>query len=75
MLRDEARVWSIKFPAAPQSTSAVETVHEGLPASVSDTKKGLSEKDEILTPAPEGGRSRGRSSALVDTKLGHTGHC
>ena len=25
MLREEARVWSVKFPAAPESTNAVET--------------------------------------------------
>jgi hypothetical protein len=57
------------FPAAPESTSAVETVHEGHPASVIDTKKGLAETDEdgILTPAP----GRDHPSALMR----HTGHC
>ena len=39
MFREEARVWSIKFPAAPEFTSAVETVHEGQKASVIETKK------------------------------------
>ena len=29
MLREEARVWSIKFPVAPEFTNAVDTVHEG----------------------------------------------
>ena len=36
ILREEASVWSIKFPAAPESTSTVETVPEGQPASVID---------------------------------------
>jgi hypothetical protein len=46
MFREEARVWSLKFPTAPESTSAVETVHEGQPASMSNTIKGLKETDE-----------------------------
>ena len=29
ILREEAKVWSIKFPVAPESTSPVETVHKG----------------------------------------------
>ena len=27
MLRDEAKFWSIKFPVAPESTKAKDTVH------------------------------------------------
>lgn len=68
MLREEVRVWSIEFPVAPESTKAVETVHDGQSTSVIDTKKGLAESDEdgILTPTKGGGRSRDRLSALVD---------
>jgi hypothetical protein len=45
MLREEARVWSIKFPAAPESTNAVDIVHEGQSTRVMDTKKSLAESD------------------------------
>jgi hypothetical protein len=31
--REKARAWSIKFPAAPESTRAVESTLEGQPAS------------------------------------------
>jgi hypothetical protein len=57
MLRGEARVWSIKFPAAPESTNALETIHEGQSTSAIATKKVLSESDgeAILTPAAGGG--------------------
>ena len=47
MLKEAARVWSIRFPAAPESTNAVETVH-GQSTSASDTKKGLAESDEDI---------------------------
>lgn len=77
MFRKDATVWSIKFPAALESTSTVETVHEGQPASVITTEKGLAENDEdwILTPSPGGGRSRDYPSALVNPELGCNGHC
>jgi hypothetical protein len=66
ILREKARVWSIMFPAAPESTSSVETAPEEQSASVIDTKKGLAEKDEVLTPAPGGGRSHDCPSAPLD---------
>ena len=50
MLREEARVWSIKFPVAPESTNAVDKVHEGQSASVMDTKKGLMKMEYSLLP-------------------------
>lgn len=55
MCRKEARAWSIKFPAAPESTRAVETIYEGQPASEIDTKKGLAESDGLFTPNPRDG--------------------
>ena len=56
MFREEARAWSMKFQAATESTRAVETTHEGQPASEIGTKKGLVESDdEILTPTPGDG--------------------
>ena len=77
MFREEATVWSIKFPTAPESTSIVETVREGQPASVINTEKGLEEnyEDWILTPSPGGGKSCDCPSALVDPELEHNGHC
>jgi hypothetical protein len=76
MLRDETRVWSIKFPVAPESTNAVDTVHEGQLGSIMDTKKGIADSDEdgIFTPALGAGVSRDRPSALVDPGFGHAGH-
>ena len=75
--REEAWVWSIKFPGAPESTSTEETVHEGQSASVIATKKVLTESDEdgILTPALGGGRLCDHPSAHVDPELGRIGHC
>ena len=60
--------WSIK---AQESTSAVETVPEGQPAYVNDTKKGLAEhfEDGILTPSAGGGISCDYPSALMDPEF------
>ena len=76
MLREEARVWSIKFPTAPESTNAVDTVHDGQSTSANNTKKGLAESNGgILTPALGGGRTSDCPSALMDPKWGRTRHC
>jgi hypothetical protein len=77
ILREETRIWSIKFPAAPESTSAVETVPEGQPACVNNTKKGLAEhfEDGILTPSAGVGISCYYPSALMNPELGRTRHC
>jgi hypothetical protein len=49
----------MKFPVAPKSTGAVETIHEKQPASeMKKTGKGLAESDDddgILTPTPGDG--------------------
>ena len=45
-------------PSAPESTTAVDTVHEGQSTSGMDTKKSLAGSDEegIFTHSPGGGR-------------------
>ena len=75
MVLEEASAWLMKFPAAPESTRAVETTLEGQPASEMGTRKGLAENydDGILMPTLGDGRSRGRTSALVDPGFGCTG--
>jgi hypothetical protein len=54
MLSEEARAWSMKFPAALESIRAVYTIYEGQPASDIDTRKGLSESEDggIFMPNP-----------------------
>jgi hypothetical protein len=71
MFREEVRAWTMKFPAAPESTRAVETTREGQPDSEVGTRKVLAENDDngILTPTLGDGRSRSRPSALVDLRL------
>ena len=55
MLREEARVWSIKFLLAMESSNAVDTVHEGQSTSVMDT--------------PGGGKTHDCPSALVNPRF------
>lgn len=56
MFREGVRVWSMKFPVAPESARAVVTTHEGHPASEMETRKALAERDDddrILMPTQE----------------------